>query len=665
MLDDIEKRFSGGDVEARREAMLALKGLSLSGDTDRHAVIKLLIMAMRDHSWRVRKTAVSILLGEYEINEYIADLVGMLYLDDNAGARNSAIEALTELGKKATPHLIEAFDTTNGDVRKFVIDVLGGFRDPRSRDLLLRALKDEDENVSASAVEHLGALGDATVVDALIGILESGELWTAFPAADALGRIGDKSALPALVSALGRKPMREPALKALGKLGDEAVLEHIVPLMEGASRAVHEEAIKSVESLYHIGVGEGAITGELNKHFGQRVTEVLLEHTESSKPEVMGSAILLLGLMKDEKALDSLLELSLNVQFADDVKRALVFIGRDKPASLLALLETEDLYRKRFIVDVLCNVASETFYDKAVELLGDDDGHIRALALKCLSNIGDNRAVGPITSLFTDEYVDVQDSAVDALSRFATSLDVESVMGKLADRNPNVRANNILLLGKIKAGSAVPAIGHALKDDEPRIRLAAVLALSMIKTEEALKYSIMALTDENADIRASAALSLGTIGSPTALDSLILLLNDPDDMVKVTAARSMGMLGEKAAVHPLIALLSDKNGLVVTTAMESIGRIGGADACEALKKMLSTSAESEIRRTAIKSLSSYENVHGIILPYINDVDWATRMAAVEALSAADEESIRNELEKHLDFEEDPAVIKAIENCINA
>lgn len=669
MLDEIEKSLSNEDVEVRREAAIALKGLGSSSpaparSTSRPAVIKLLIRAMHDQSWRVRKTAVRILLEEYEIDEYIADLIGMLYLEENAGARNTAIEALTELGKKVTSHLIEAFDTQNNDVRKFVIDVLGGFRDPRSRDLMLKALKDEDENVSASAVEHIGALGDPTVVDALIEVLEHGELWTAFPAADALGRIGDVRAVDALVASLKRKPLREPVLKALASLGGQTELRHIVPLMDGASKSVQEEALKAVEALYHRGIGEDVVTGELKKHFGQTIIDVLLEHTQSAKPDVMGSAILLLGLMKDEKALESLLELALDVQFADDVKRALVFIGRDKPAALLQLLNIDDPYKRRFISDVLADVAAEAYFEPAVQMLRDEDGHVRANAARCLANIGDERAVEPVMELFTDEYVDVQDSAVEVLSKFAASLDADRLVAGLGHRDSNIRANNLMLLGKINAVRAVPAIGFALKDEEIRVRHAAVTALSMIRTADALKHSIMAMTDENPDIRASAALSLGTTGNTKALEPLVLLLNDPEDMVRVTAARSLGMLGDQRAVSALISMLSDDNGLVVAISMESLGKVGGAEAREALKKTLSSKG-GEIRRTAIKALSAFDDVQSYILPYINDKDWATRMAAVEGLGGSPGEPIRAELEKHLDIEEDPAVRKAIENVINA
>ena len=61
---------------------------------------------------------------------------------------------------------------------------------------MLTALKDDDENVRATAIEHIGKVRESSVVDALIEIIGSDDIWTAYPAADALGRIGDSESHP-------------------------------------------------------------------------------------------------------------------------------------------------------------------------------------------------------------------------------------------------------------------------------------------------------------------------------------------------------------------------------------------------------------------------------------------------------------------------------------
>jgi HEAT repeat protein len=656
-MQEQEKLLSDNDIEVRRVALESLKGKP--GDD---VCINLLLKAMEDPSWRIRNTAVDILIEEHPLEKYVDRLINLLYLENNAGARNSAIEALVRLNKKATTFLIGAFDTTNKDVRKFVIDILGSFRDSRSLPLMLSALKDDDENVRAAAIEHIGKAGESSVLDALIEIIESDDIWTAYPAADAIGRIGDKKAVSALIKALDKKPLRVPVIKSLGLIGEPDSLKFIIPFLEDHSKIVQEEAVRSTEKFYRKGAGEEFITGEIRSIIGDRALDTLIAHAWSDKPEVRISAILLLGLMRDEKAYGSLLEISQEQDFEEDARRAFVFIGREKPESLLRLFETESLYQKRFICEVAATIASPLYYAAFKGLLKDDDGHIRSTAAAGLARIGDPKAIKPIKNLLTDPYEDVQEAAVEALVRLGSWLKVDELVSMLHEENPLLRKNAALLLGRIEAKEAVHALGFAMKDGNINVRKACVEALSLLRTEDSIRFLMLALTDEEPDIRVSSALSLGRIGGQGVFEALSLLLSDSDDSVRVAVSKAFGALREKKAVGPLIALLSDKNGFVVTTTIESLGRIGGGAARAALLQMLSAS-DTEVRRTAIRALSVFDDVEDELIPFLHDGDWATRKAAVEVLSKTKKKSTKNEIETLLDTEEDPIVKKTIEESL--
>jgi len=641
------------DIELRRKAVEGLRG------KPSETAIPLLISAMQDSSWRVRKTASEILIEEHPPEQYIKGLIGLLYLEENAGARNSAIEALIRLGKRATPFLIDAFDTPDRDSRKFIIDVIGEVKDRKALPLLLRALKDDDENVRASAVEHLGQMGEPSVVDALIEILEGGDLWTAFPAADALGRIGDKRAVPALINALSVKALRGPVINALGRLSAPETLGHVVPFLMDPSKTIQEDALRAIEMFYRNGVPSETICDHLRRLCGPEIINRLISHTWSKKAELRGAAILLLGLMQDESAIGHLLELSADENLADDVRRAFIFIGRNRPETLIPLFTVDNQNQRRFIIEVAVSVASPLYYTVFEGMLSDGDGHVRALAALGLSAIGDRRAVRPIMKLLSDPYVDVQEAAVSALSNLGQYLELGEVISYLRDRNPALRRNSAIVLGNIGADTAVPALGFALKDEDVTVRQAVIKALSSIRTDESVRYIISALTDESPDIRASAAISLGRTGGDRALEPLTLLLNDPDDTVRVAAVRAVGMLGDRRAARHLIDMLSDSNGFVAVAAIESLSRLGGDEVREALVRTLLSSGDTEIKRTAIRALSHFDGVEGTILPYLNDPDWATRIAAVEALSRVDSEAVKTEIERLYDTEDDPIVRRAI------
>ncbi len=651
-----EQNNDNNHTELKREAVEKMRGAK------NDSFIHLLLKAMEDGSWRVRKTAVEILFDDYPVEKYIKGLIQLLYIEDNAGARNSAIEALIRLGRQATGFLIEAFQTPNRDVRKFIIDVLGEQNDSRSLPLMLGALKDEDENVRATAVEHLGKKGELSVVDALIEILDGGDLWTAYPAADALGRIGHVKAIPHLVKALKIKPLREPVLKSLGRLSVPWTLEHIVPLLEETSKSVQEQALRTIEKFYHHGVSAAAITAELRRALGERALDHLIKHAWSPKKDVRISAILLLGLMRDEAAYGPLLDISQEEEFADDVKNALVFIGKGKPESLLKLFDTDNPHQMRVISEVAGKVASPVYYDMLERLLSHEDGHVRSQAAAGVARLGETRAVPKLLLLLADMYEDVQEGAVRALADLAHALKAEELVAVLGSDNPVLRRNIACLLGRMKAVQTVDDLGFALKDASVKVRKAVVEALASIGTAEAVRYLTLALTDEEPDIRVAAALSLGGIGGEGVLDSLVLLTADPNTSVRVAAARALGMIKEERSGKILEGLLNDGSGFVVATAIEALGSIGGTDARDAIASKLS-SADDEIRRTAISALASFDGIEGQLLPFLADPDWATRMAAVKALGGRAEGEVRSELERLLDTETDPTVKKAVEETL--
>ncbi len=657
-MQEQERRLSDDQIEARRQAVEHLRGRKDP------AAVPLLLHAMTDVSWRVRKSAVDILFQDYALEQYIQGLIDLLYIDDNAGARNSAIEALIRLGRKATVYLIEGFKTTNRDVRKFIIDVLGEQMDSRSLPLMLDALKDEDENVRATAVEHLGKAGEPSVVDALIGILESDDLWTAYPAADALGRIGNRKAVPSLINALKRKPLREPVMKALGMLADPGTLGSVIGLLADLSKNIQEHALRTIEKMYHNGVKADEITSELRRILGDKAMDVLVAHAWSAKQEVRISAILLLGIMKDEAAYGPLLDISHEEEFADDVKRAFVFIGTDHPGSLLKLFDTGNPHQLRFICEVAGAIASPVFYDTFAKLLSNEDGHVRSLAAHGIARLDVAESVPMLKQMMTDPYEDVQEAAVDALGLLKRHLSLQDLFVMLKSDKAVLRRNAARLLGKMGADEAVPELGFTLKDGEVRVRKAVVEALSRIGTEEAVRYLTYALTDEDPDIRISSTLSLGAIGGKETLESLSILTADPDNFVRVSAARAIGMLRDRQSVKHLIPLLADRSGFVITTAIESLKAIGGEEACEAIAGMLS-SPDDEVRRTAISALEACEGVEDKLMPFLTNPDWAARIAAVRALGRSPRADIRAQIEKLMDTEEDPTVIKTIEELLGA
>ncbi len=658
MRKNLEKRLKSDSTEIRRQAVDEMR----RSTSESH--ILLLIEAMKDPSWRVRKTATEILKNQFSPDSYIESLIALLYIDDNAGARNSAIDLLVSLGRTAVPGLIDAFNTDNHDVRKFIIDVIGEISDKRALPLLLSALKDEDENVKASAVEHLGKLKEPSVVDALIDILKGDDLWIAYPAADALGRICNRKAIQPLVDSLENKTLREPALRALACFYDPDTLGSIVPLLISGSRSVKEEALRTINEFYKKGISEEIIANRIKEHLGDNAFDMLLKFAWSSKSDIRLSSILLLGILKDIKAVQPLLDMSSEEDFRDEIKRALVFIGREIPDHIIGLFDTLNIAQRRFITEVAVEIQKPEFSGLFEEFLKDGDGHVRALAAKGLAGIGDTEMVRKLLPLLSDPYIDVQEAAVEALAALKDGIDVEYLLDGLSDNNARIRKNCSLALGKINALESVDSIGFLVKDAEVEVRKAAVSALSMINDPENIRFLMIALTDEISDIRIAAAYALGSVCTTETTDALILLLSDPDEAVRVAAAKALGVVSDSRAFKSLKRSLSDKNGFVVAAAIEALGSMKTKDAKEAIIGMLS-SRDDEIKRTAVKSLANFNDVQEIVIPFLRDPDWATRKIAADVLGQQSDPSVAGILEEMYDDETDLTVKSAIKEALNA
>ncbi len=248
-MPDIEmlgRKLESSDAEERREAAVDL------GHAARHdrEAIPLLFRAMGDADWRVRKTAVEglVSIGGARV---IDGLLQALNTPDNAGARNSAIEALVQIGGPSIDALLNLVETSDPDVRKFVVDILGDIKDPRAVPALIGRLGDEDENVRVASAEALGKIRDPRAVDALVACLTRYDQgWLDYAAAEALGAIGDDRALEPLLAALGRSSLREPVLESLGKIGNASTLAPLISSLADPLRIVREVSAVAIAAIY-------------------------------------------------------------------------------------------------------------------------------------------------------------------------------------------------------------------------------------------------------------------------------------------------------------------------------------------------------------------------------------------------------------------------------
>ncbi|MEK6693285.1 MAG: HEAT repeat domain-containing protein [Nitrospirota bacterium] len=633
---DLIKNLDDEDVETRR---LAAQGLADYGEES----VPYLTKALGDNDWRVRKTSVESFL-KIGGRKVIESLISSLGIQDNAGARNSAIEALAKIGKEAVPSLINNFKGAHHDVRKFIIDILGEIGDIMSTPLLIVALSDTDDNVRASAVEYLGKMGDERAIAPLLEILRGNELWLSYPAAEALGNLKDPRALEPLLDALQEKPLREAALKGLGALGDKRALGPIVKLLKDPSRSIREIALQNIIEISRKNPGDKEVIKTIRENTDNVILDNLLQALGRERIQIRSSAARLLGWIGDKRAVESLIALLPEIELQDEVMDSLLTLGRGGAVqSLLPFLNSPDEIIRRCTAELLGEIEDNIAVQPLIKSLSDEDGHVRGRAALALGKIGDRNAIIPLLNLLTDEYEDVQESAVTALA--SIGVETEKLLPSLSSKDPRLRKNTALLLGNLKAEEAVPFFGFAIKDESPDVREGVVRALGMIGGDEAGRFLTIALTDEEPSVRRASAIALGEIGYGKGVDSLIILLKDDDSLVRVAAVRGLGELKNPYALPPLIELLDDKDLMVRVSAIEASGELGDRSALPSLFRLLEED-DPELRKTAIMAISRLflnqaltddeardlgHEISGVLLPFLSDRDWSVRKASLEAL----------------------------------
>jgi len=224
----ISRHLQSPEDEVRRAAVEKLRAIS------NPEALRMLNLALGDESWRVRKSAVEALVAYPDTPAAVSVLITALYDADNAGRRVAAVEALAEIGEAALEALFQAFATQDGDVRKFVVDVLSQISSPAAVEVLIRALEDPEENVRMAAVEALGNQGADRAYAKLLEIVEQPEYTLAFAALHALGKIDREIPFPLIRRLAERKALRRAVFEALGQSFHE---ETVALLIQEIGRA--------------------------------------------------------------------------------------------------------------------------------------------------------------------------------------------------------------------------------------------------------------------------------------------------------------------------------------------------------------------------------------------------------------------------------------------
>ncbi|MGH0034343.1 MAG: HEAT repeat domain-containing protein [Myxococcota bacterium] len=655
--EDILRDLQSPDDEVRRLAVERVGALPSEEALPR------LVECLGDLDWRVRKSAVERLVAAPDSGMVLDALIEALADGENPGRRNSAVEALVDIGEPAVVALVDTLDSPDVDVRKFAVDALAGVGSRSALEALLGTLSDPDPNVRAAAADALGMIGGDESARSLKALAVDGEQdhLVRFSALGALARLDVAVTAAELAPALDQSGLRAAAFGVLGRMDDPEAVERLRKGVVCGSRSTREAAMQAMLRILSVVDGERGeqILAELRESARSEPSLVpdLVERLESADLSVRLVHVQFMGLLECQACAVPILRAGRDEAVREVAHQTLWALGELAEAALDEEWGGLDVELRCDACAVLGQLSGERGHRRLLAALEEEDAELRGTAARALGRRGRKEAVLPLVHRLEQaarsddfEAEDEVEAVIDGLVRLAgdpeneTAADVlEHITELLSDRYDDAgepeRHAIASVMGQIGRPADAELVSMLLKDPSARVRRAAVDALSRLDAGVNSEPLRLALADESPSVRVAAAAALGGSRSESALDDLRRLLHDEDERVRAAAVRAMGVVAERAggeaaaAVVEQVGLVLSDCGAVAMAGAEALHRIGGESAARVVAGLL-TRNEPELVQAAIACIGEHGDaacVEDLLALVVHDA-WAVRAEAIQTLA---------------------------------
>ncbi|MEE8319882.1 MAG: HEAT repeat domain-containing protein [bacterium] len=321
------------------------------------------------------------------------------------------------------------------------------------------------------------------------------------------------------------------------------------------------------------------------------------------------------------RRLVGMMDPSHEVTLRNSVVEILERMGSRVTSLILEHLSVDQPDTRKFLVDILGNIADPQAVNDLIRLLNDPNNNIRAAAAEALASIGDKSSTEALLKTLdnADEWTAysvlgalASIPAREALPKFFKYLDHRILaspsiagIGATGDLADGVRLMKVI--GSLSKGGVKGAFLAA-----GDIYIRSLLAGEMESTQE-LKDAVSAAVDEDVVEFLTEQLSisdkpdemrkiiavLGILGGPECMDAVLRLIDDDTVEWDVT----MALVGiAKTDQESVVALLSDDDELIRRRALEVLERLGGEISTEKIYPLL-LDQSGHVRKQAARTIS--------------------------------------------------------------
>jgi HEAT repeat protein len=650
---------------------------------------ELLLRALGDDDWRVRKegAAVAPVLDRRE--EVVAALIAALEETVNIGLRNAAVEALVAVGPEAIGAVVEAVQGMGVDARKLAVEVLGGVPDARGTAALMERLGDEDPNVRVAAAEALGngsLAGEESrdlATRALVASLVTSDTFLKIAALDSLARLEARLPWTVFEPYTHDPLLRRYAIAAAAGSREPDAVRALAHATGDASPTIAREAIVALGDFVVAGPDETALLevarSELRLTAAGR-SNARRTALDAEDTRARAGALLLLGLLRDVGDVASLVEALAEDDVAERADLALRLFG---PTAVGPLLASASFSKPHVRVAAFALVASLEGADvatvRAALRLGLDDTspEVLAGAIEALGPIGEAADLRRIAAVVGHEDERIAATATNAVSELAARhVDAARALLREKEAGRDPLALGCILLGAIASTQPlhdddVELLQRALAHDDPRVRRAAIDALAQAGGEAAADAVVFALADEEHEVKLASVRALGRLGRPEPLLRVVAHTRDP--VLTATALRALGEADPDRALAAASPLVTHPDAAIACAAVEAIGQLASlrtlahlGTACEDALFAALDHPDVEVVKFALSLVASRPGARAMarLGLCLDHASWEVRRVAAELLGQDRNPSAQALLRARYEREKDPTVRDAIAAAVS-
>ena len=655
------QQLESNDTELRIAAIKQIPALS-----SQLLPLPFLSIGLGDKDWRVRKVAVDTFNTLDSQQDFIPDLIKLLYQPDNAGLRNSSIALLIGLGSQAVAALKAEIVTQDVEVRKFIIDILGEIGDTSCAEEIINSLADPDINVRYAAVETLGKLQINAAINPLLELMDDPDQGLKFTILQSLGQIGGEISTETLFTYLDDRLLRKALFDCFAKIGGAEVIPPLVNGLCDFMRQVREAAINALNTLYP--QYKQLIKEHLTKSDADLIAANLEFILSGDNFPLKKAALNLYGSVGAERDLRVLLDCVAEEGLRLQTVHAFSELGEGPFSSLvdsLSALSSLQMLYMVFIGGELCFSATLPI---ALKVVRSADPQLRGTAAMAIGNLGNEGDLEFLIPLLDDSQLEIQDMAALAIVTFAkrhSEMTLNAVAPLLGDLNADKRMRAIRIFGLIGGEQVEPQLLKAFKDSSVNVRCETIRALSGHNSDDVVSGLTLALTDESSEVRRLAVCALGQCSQEQVVSALILASCDADFTVRSAVMTALVNFSGEVVDALLLKGIADSIGLVIISALESSVVVMPGRCQDLLVKALDHQDE-EVVKASMHILSRLLGTQWIS-PYgselINHSHWDVRLQTVRYLGQSDQHDVSELLQGRLLFETQANVRQALENVL--